>query len=173
MTAGEIIQFLGMQPLPHEGGYFAVTHTADEQLPAQALPSRYSGLRDLSGAIYYLETVEQFSAMHKLPTDELYYFHMGDPLEMLFLDEQGQGARKVLGLQLHQGQCPQILAPRHCWQGSRPLPGGPLGFTLVSTSMAPGYHMDDPVFGDRKELMKLYPKFKELIRDLTRTKPIN
>ncbi len=169
MTAEQIINTLRMRPLPQEGGYFAVTHNSDEQLGAEALPDRYKSSRMLSGAIYYLVTVEQFSALHKLPTDEIYYYHYGDPLEMLFLGPEGQGERIILGMQLDSGQQPQHLAPRHWWQGSRPLSGQPNGFTLVSTSMAPAYDESDPVFGDREELISQYPAYQDLVIALTRS----
>ncbi len=157
-----------MKPLPVEGGYYAVTHIADEQLVAEALPTRYKSSRMLSGAIYYLVTKEQFSALHKLPTDELYYYHYGDPMEMLFLGPNGNGERKILGIQLASGQQPQLLAPRNWWQGSRPLPGGTHGFTLVSTSMAPAYHERDPVFGERETLKFQYPEYADIINSLSR-----
>jgi len=169
MTADQIINALDMKPLPVEGGYYAVTHIADEQLVAEALPTRYKSSRMLSGAIYYLVTVEQFSALHKLPTDEIYYYHYGDPLEMLFLGPEGQGERIILGMYLDSGQQPQHLAPRHWWHGSRPLPGQHHGFTLVSTSMAPAYDETDPVFGERDELVAQYPAFGDLIMSLTRS----
>ena len=167
MTADQIINALDMKPLPVEGGYYAVTHIADEQLAAEALPTRYKSSRKLSGAIYYLVTVEQFSALHKLPTDEIYYYHYGDPLEMLFLGPDGQSKRIILGMQLESGQRPQYLAPLNWWQGSRPLPGQPHRFTLLSTSMAPAYDESDVVFGDREELISQYPAYIDLITVLT------
>lgn len=173
MTAAEIIKALDLHPLPQEGGYFAVSFTADERLEASQLPARYQNPRDMGGAIYYLETTEQFSAMHRLPTDELYYYHYGDPLEILLLHADGSGERKILGMQLDQGQRPQILAPRNSWQGSRPLPQGAFGFSLVSTSMAPGFHPSDPEFAHRENLIQGYPSFAGLIKDLTREHPIN
>ena len=173
MTAEEIIKALQLQPLPQEGGYFKVSYTADEKLQLPQLPSRYQDPRDLSGAIFYLETAAQFSAMHRLPTDELYYYHYGDPLEMLFLYADGTGERKLLGMQLDQDQIPQIHAPRKCWQGSRPLPGGSHGFTLISTSMAPGFHPSDPEFASATALISQYPQYSELISSLTRDHLIN
>ena len=31
-------------------------------------------------AIYFLLTAESFSAMHKLASDEIYHFYVGDPV---------------------------------------------------------------------------------------------
>jgi predicted cupin superfamily sugar epimerase len=168
VTAQEIIKLLELQPLPMEGGYFAVTHTSDERLSSTCLPQRYQHSRDLSGAIYYLETPEQFSAMHRLPTDEIYYFHLGDPLELLLLAPDGSGERIILGPDLKAGQKLQQLAPRNYWQGSRPSPGGSHGFSLVSTSMAPGYAEGDAEFASAEELIKSYPSNTNLIQSLTR-----
>lgn len=168
MTAEQIIKALKMQPLPLEGGYYTVTHIAEEQFEPEVLPARYKTSRALSGAIYYLVTAEQFSALHKLPTDEIYYYHYGDPLEMLFLGPEGQSERIMLGMQLDSGQRPQHLAPRHWWHGSRPLPGQSYGFTLVSTSMAPAYQEGDAIFGERDELVSQYPGFRDLVISLTR-----
>jgi uncharacterized protein len=168
LNAEEVIKLLGLQPLALEGGYFSVTYTSDERIQAESLPKRYTNSRNLSGSIYFLETPEQFSAMHMLPTDELYYFHLGDPMEMLFLFPDGSGEIRILGPDLTCGQQLQILAPRHSWHGSRPIADGEHGFSLGSTSMAPGYDESDPIFAQRDELMKNYPSFNTLINSLTR-----
>ena len=168
MTAHEIIESLGLQPLPVEGGYYTVTHRSTEVLSSEGLPTRYQNDRSISGAIYYLATVTQFSAMHKLLTDELYYYHLGDPLQILMLGPDGNGMVKLLGVDLADGQQPQLLVPRNWWQGSRPLPGGTFGFTLISTSMAPAYEASDTEFGNKERLMSQYPEYAETIASLTR-----
>lgn len=168
MTADEIIESLGLQPLPVEGGYYTVTHRSTEMLSSEGLPSRYQNERSISGAIYYLATVTQFSAMHKLLTDELYYYHFGDPLQLLMLGPEGNATVKLLGVELAAGQQPQLLVPRNWWQGSRPLPGGTFGFTLISTSMAPAYEEADAEFGDKERLIPQYPEYAEMIASLTR-----
>lgn len=173
LSADQVIEYLELQPLPIEGGYFRVTYTSSEQIPAAALPSRYKSSRNIAGAIYFMETEEQFSAMHRLPTDELYYYHYGDPMEMLLLYPEGTGETRILGPDLALGQEPQILAPMGCIHGSRPLPGGSYGFSLASTSMAPGFADSDPFFPQRAELIEAYPNFSALVLALTRTEPIN
>jgi predicted cupin superfamily sugar epimerase len=167
MKAEDIIEQLGMKPLPIEGGYYTVTHLADEELSTEVLPSRYPSSRPYASAIYYLVTAKQFSAMHKLPSDEIYYFHLGDPMEVLLLEPDGGGSIHWLGTDLGSEQTLQLLAPRHYWQGSRSMPGGVHGFSLVSTSMAPAYVDTDPVFANRDELTSQYPEFSDLIKHLT------
>lgn len=173
MNAEKIIRMLNLVPLPIEGGYYQIIFRADEKIPLNALPKRYNSTREFAGTIYFLETQEQFSAMHKLPTDGLYYHHLGDPVEMLVLAPDGTGFIQILGTDLDAGHRPQLLAPRNHWHGSRPLPGGGNGFSLMSTSMAPAFAETDPLFAEREELAKQYPEFRSMIHALTRLEPHN
>ena len=168
-----VLRELELEPLPVEGGYFAVSYRSPDTLTCGELAERYSSDRPVGGAIYLVETREQFSAMHRLKTDELYFHHYGDPLEILLLGNEGAGEIRLLGSDLTAGQMPQIVAPAGQWQGSRPLPGGEFGFTLASTAMAPAYMDDDVEFAERDELMAAYPGFGSMIEALTRRAPHN
>jgi hypothetical protein len=48
LSAEELQKILKLQPLPVEGGYFAVTYRSDITLARQSLPSGYSGERALA-----------------------------------------------------------------------------------------------------------------------------
>ena len=168
MHLQQILSMLDLQVLPIEGGYYRVTYTAAETIPQAALPPRYQSDRPCAGAIYFLATAEQFSALHRLPTDEIYYFHYGDPLQLLLLRPNGGGEVHVLGANLLHGHRPQLVAPRDCWQGSRPLPGGKFGYSLLSTSMAPAYADADVEFPSLEELQNRFAPFAKLIRELAR-----
>src|SRR6516165_12135273 len=117
-TADELIRHLGLQPHPKEGGYFRETYRAAEVWPAAALPARYGRDRQASTAIYYLLTPTTFSALHRLQSDEVFHFYLGDPIRMLQLDADGTGRTVVLGQDVLHGQQLQVLAPRGIWQGS-------------------------------------------------------
>lgn len=165
---GRIIRELGLEPLPIEGGFYAVSYRSDEMLSESALPERYNNAHPYGGAIYFLTTAVDFSAMHRLTTDEVYYFHGGDPLQMLFLFEDGSSETRILGLDLGAGHRPQTVAQRGQWHGARPLPGGAHGYSLGGTSMAPGYIDDDVEFADRAVLIAQFPQHRSLITALTR-----
>ncbi len=108
MTADEIIERLGLEP--HlEGGYFAETYRSKLTLPASALPVEYGGGRDAGTAIYYLLTADTVSAMHRVRSDEVFHFYMGDPVEMLQLYADGSGAIVALGRDLAAGMRPQVV----------------------------------------------------------------
>jgi uncharacterized protein len=170
LTAEQVIELLRLEPLPVEGGYYRVTYVADEKLDAATLPERYGGSRAYGGAIYYLLHGENFSALHRLLTDEVYHFYLGQPVEMLLLypDEHEEVVR--LGTNLAAGERVQVVVPRGVWQGSRlanPADGAD-SFALMGTTMAPAYDQADFELGDRDALIAAYPQRAELIRALTR-----
>ena len=117
-TVEQLILRLGLRPLPREGGYFRETYRAADCLSAGALPSRYGRDKAASTAIYYLLTPDTFSALHRLPTDEVYNFYLGGPVEMLLLAD-GRGRTVLLGSDVLADQQPQVVVPHGVWQGSR------------------------------------------------------
>jgi len=165
MTAEELKRLLNLSPLPVEGGYFAETYRSPEVLPPAALPSRYSGDRNFGTAIYFLLTPDTFSAMHRLKSDEIYHFYLGDPVTMLILHPAGESEVVTLGQDIKAGQRIQFLVPRQSWQGSRLQSGGV--FALMGTTMSPGFDMADFELGDRQALLAAYPGRRRLIERLT------
>jgi predicted cupin superfamily sugar epimerase len=162
-TADALIRHLGLQPHPKEGGFFRETYRAAESF--STLPPRYHGPRSASTAIYYLLTPNTFSALHRLQTDEIFHFYLGDPIRMLQLDADGQGRTIVLGPDVLHGQQLQVLAPRGVWQGSCLEPGG--AFALLGCTVAPGFEYVDYETGSRQALLAQYPDFADMIRRLT------
>lgn len=163
LTARQVIDTLGLQPHPEEGGFFIETHRDPETL--DGVPGRYTSDRCLSTAIYYLLTPETYSHMHLLLSDEIFHFYAGDPCEMLQLHPDGSGEVLTFGTDLAAGQRPQIRVPKGSWQGMRLVPGG--DFALMGCTVSPGFEFEDYSHGDREELLKKYPDFEVLIRTLT------
>lgn len=156
MTAAELITALDLRPLPREGGYFRETYRAAESLPGRP--------KSLATAIYYLLTKETFSALHRLPSDEVFHFYLGDPVSMLQLRPDGTGKVITLGTDILAGQSPQAIVPAGVWQGSWLESGS---FALLGTTMAPGFDFADYEAGNRATLTGAYPEFAKLIADLT------
>jgi predicted cupin superfamily sugar epimerase len=129
------------------------------------LPSRYSGPRAFGTCIYYLLTPTTFSAMHRLQSDEIFHFYLGDPVEMLQLWPDGSGKIVTLGSDLQAGMHPQVIVPRGVWQGARLVAGGK--FALLGCTVAPGFDFADYEHGRREELIRDYPQFRERIVALT------
>jgi predicted cupin superfamily sugar epimerase len=168
VTAEQIIRHFDLRPLAGEGGLFRQSYLAAERIPHNALPPRYAHDKPLGTAIYYLLTdaPDSFSELHTLPTDEIYHFYAGDPVDMLLLHPDGHGERVRLGPDFMNGQHVQFVVPHGVWQGSRLAPGG--RWALMGTTMAPGYTDSDYVGGGRAELLVRYPQFAADIARLTR-----
>src|SRR6186997_2398350 len=130
-----------------EGGYFVETYRSTAALS----PAGYSGERALSTAIYYLITPQSFSAMHRLPGDEIFHHYLGDAVEMLLLHPTGRIETLSLGKEIATGERPQIVVPGGVWQGSRLVAGGQ--FALLGCTMAPGFDYADYEHGRRTELI--------------------
>lgn len=166
VTAAELIEALGLKPLPVEGGYYRETYRSAMSLPARALAPAYSSGRPASTAIYYLLTPETFSALHRLPADEVYHFYLGDPVELLVLGPgEGRGKVIALGADVFAGQSPQVVVPGGAWQGSALRSGGSVA--LLGTTVAPGFEFADFEPGDRTRLSQDFPTFADRIRRLT------
>lgn len=164
--ADELIALLNLRPLPLEGGYYRETYRSADSLPASAMPRNYGRDKSAATAIYYLLTPDTFSALHRLPTDEIFHFYLGDPVEMLQLGPDGSGQVVTLGNDLRAGQLPQVVVPRGVWQGSHLQHSG--AFALLGTTMAPGFDFSDYEGGDRTLLEAQFPLFADRIHRLTR-----
>lgn len=157
MNAEDVIKHLGLHSHPQEDGYFVETYRSKETVK--------QGSRSLSTAIHYLLTPDTFSAIHRLPGDEIYHFYIGDPVELLLLKSDGSGEVVILGNDLAKGIQPQFLVPKNTWQGSRLADGGK--WALLGTTMAPGFDFEDNEMGKRDDLKNQYPEFSEMIGKLT------
>jgi predicted cupin superfamily sugar epimerase len=169
LTIEQITHALDLKPLPVEGGLYRQTYVSTDMHAPGALPERYTWEeKPFSSAIYYLLTADadSFSALHRLPTDEIWHFYLGDPLEMTLLFPDGTSRQVILGPDILHGQQVQFCAPRGVWQGTRLLPGGQ--YALVGTTMAPAYTHADYEGGQRAELAAQYPHERERILRLTR-----
>ncbi|MGI9533513.1 MAG: cupin domain-containing protein [Thermodesulfobacteriota bacterium] len=165
MTAEQLIARLRLKPLDIEGGYYFETFRSGDTVASEYLPERYKSDRCLSTAIYYLLTVDTKSRMHRILSDEIFHFYIGDPVQMLQLNPNGSSNIFYLGNEILSGQRPQVVVPGGVWQGSQLVEGGE--FALMGTTVAPGFEFDEFEHGDRAELTEMFPQHKELIEELT------
>lgn len=150
-----------------EGGYYRETYRSGERIAAEALPGRYDrGERAFSTAIYFLLAGEDFSAFHRLRSDEIWHFYAGDPLTVHVLDETGGYSRCTLGRNGENGEVFQCVIPRGGWFGA--MLESPDSFALVGCTVAPGFDFRDFEMGNRAELVRLFPEHRSLIEKLTR-----
>ena len=165
LTAQDVIAQLGLTPLEVEGGWFRETYRSELTVFGAPLPVEGDG-RTAATAIYYLLTPETFSALHRLPHDEIYHFLLGDPVEMLQLAPGAPAHRRVLGSDLRAGELLQESVRAGVWQGSRLRPGG--AWALMGVMVAPGFEYRDYQHGDRETLCTQWPEAADEIRALLR-----
>lgn len=172
LTPQTLIDYLSLEPLAHEsgyeGGFFCRSYLSADVLSPENLPERYRDAKSIGSAIYFLLTdgPDSFSALHRLPTDEIYHFYLGDPVALFLLHPDGYSQKVVLGQDILNGEQVQFVVPAGSWQGSRLVPGG--WYALMGTTMAPAFTGDDYEHGDRETLLAQYPDYSEMIRLLTR-----
>ena len=157
--AADLIHQLGLLPLEAEGGYFRQTWRSASVLP-NGTPT--------GTCIYALQTddPDSFSAMHRLPTDEVWHFYLGDPFGLLLLHPDGSVAEPVLGRDLAHGQHLQLVVPAGTWMGGRVEPGG--SYSLFGCTMSPGFNEADYEGGLAETLVRRWPNYNARIRSLVR-----
>lgn len=166
LSVEELKRALNLEPLPLEGGFFLQTYLSAENLPKSSLPNRYGEDKSFSSAILFLLTPESFSAFHKLPTDEVFHYYLGDAAELHELHQDGSASKVILGPDILNGHKVQHVVAREVWQALRVRPGGE--WTLLGTTMAPAYTQNDFQLGDAAKLTTDFPNHKEIIKQLTR-----
>jgi uncharacterized protein len=161
--AQEWITNLALKPHP-EGGFFGEVYRSADSIPAACLPRGFNGPRSISTSIYYLLRSGEKSALHRLRSDETWYFHTGSPLTLVML--AGNQSKKVsLGMDVSNGQFLQFVIPAGTWFGA--FVPGPGSFALCSCHVAPGFDFDDFEIGSRGELLRQFPNCANDIEMLT------
>ena len=161
----QLIRKFNLQQHP-EGGWYRQTYKSSESISAAALPHRFNSDRFFSTAIYFLLEQGNFSAFHRIKSDECWHFYTGDPLHVYIIDQAGDVKVIVLGNDFENGQCFQYVVPATCWFASRPAPNSK--YSLVGCTVAPSFEFDDFELADAKELSLLYPKHEKIIKELCR-----
>ena len=148
----ELAAALDLGLLPLEGGLFRSTFVGRG-----------------ASAILFMLIGDDFSAMHRLQSDEVYFYQSGAPLRMLLIDPDGVPSEVIIGPDALGGQHPQFHVPAYWWQGS----SSDGAWSLVSTMVTPAFDWQHFVLADRDALCDLVsrhsvPGIAERIAELTR-----
>ncbi len=134
MNAEKIIEELGMLPHP-EGGYYKETYRCNEKIATNDKRQR-----NVCTAIYFLLRNDEKSHLHRIKSDEIWFFHQGESLEII-LFENGQQHSTILGNDLEKGEVPQVLIPANTWFGAQLKDKN--DYALVSCTVSPGFDFED------------------------------
>ena len=165
MNAEDFIKHYQLQKHP-EGGYFTETYRSSELLNQTYLPERFTGARNMYTSIYFLIESGNFSAFHRIKSDELWHFYYGSALEILEIDEQGKLITTSLGSDILKNETFQYCVKAGRWFASRVIQGG--NFSFVGCNVSPGFDFADFEMAEREKLIAEFPHLKKEITELTR-----
>jgi uncharacterized protein len=129
-----------------EGGYYRETYHSELSIAREALPPQFTGARPVSTAIYFLLEGENFSAFHRLRSDELWHFYAGSPIAVHVIDPDGAYSEIQLGSDPEAGEVLQAAVKAGRWFASRVR--DPRSFALAGCTVAPGFDFADFKLGN-------------------------
>jgi len=162
-TVATLIKRFALIPHP-EGGFYKEMYKSSETFAHHHLPDRFSGDRHFSSAIYFLLEKGNYSAFHRIKSDECWHFYDGDPLWVHVIHPNGK--LETISLGNREGTIYQFVVPAGCWFASETAPGG--SFSLVGCTVAPAFDFADFELAKAQELMHEFPAHAALIQRLCR-----
>lgn len=115
--------------------------------------------------IYFLLAQGQFSAFHRLQTDELWHFYAGGPLQLHIIEPDGMLHTQTIGHDPANGQAFCTLVKGQTWFAAEPAPG--VEYSLCGCTMAPGFEYSNFELAKTNELVQQYPMHRSLIELLS------
>lgn len=135
-----------------EGGYLVQTYKSK----AMVSPDGYSGQRHASTAIYYMLVGDQFSAFHRMKSDEVWHHYSGGSLN-LYVIRNGILSKTRIG----RGSGRQAVVEAGSWFAASLH--NQRSYCLAGCTVSPGFDDRDWELGSRKDLVRLYPKYRSII----------
>ena len=160
MNADQIIEHYNMQKHP-EGGAFLETYRSGDTLH----PEGFAGERNISTGIYFLLKQGEFSAFHKIKSDEMWHFYLGEPLRILEIDLRGNLIETILGRDVLGGEKLQYTVKANHWFAS--IPNINSKFSFVGCTVSPGFDFQDFELATYKKLSDIYSSHAKIIKELT------
>lgn len=143
LDPADVIAALRLAPHP-EGGWFREIHRSDR-----------------TTAIYFLLARGNFSAFHRLRSEESWIHLGGDPLELLLL---GKGLTRLVLAAADTGGTPIGVVPPEVLQAARTMGDASLAACIVS----PPFEHGDFYLPGRDSLLREHPEHAETILSFTR-----
>jgi predicted cupin superfamily sugar epimerase len=165
MTAEKLISHYSLLPHP-EGGWYKETYRSANTILQNSLPSNFNDGRVFSTAIYFLLEQGNFSAFHKIKSDECWHFYSGQTLLVYVINEEGKLDIIKLGSDIENGEVYQYVVPANCWFAS--IPASHAEFCFVGCTVSPGFDFNDFELAKANDLINEFPTVSEEIKKLCR-----
>lgn len=165
MEAKNYIEQLNLQQHP-EGGWYQEIYRSEGTIKADCLSPDFAGARHYCTSIYYLLEKGDFSAFHRIKSDEVWHFYAGGPLLLHLLDETGTYSCILLGNDLEKGATFQAVMLAGVWFAAEPAQR--TSFVLSGCTVSPGFDFSDFEMAKKEKLLLQYPAHQALIARLCR-----
>jgi hypothetical protein len=155
--AARLVKKLGLEEHP-EGGYFKQTYRSDMTVNVEG----HDGPRNISSTIYYMLVGGQFSAFHRIRSDEIWHHYTGGALTLYAIASDG----KLSKIKIGRDGTPQAVIKAGTWFAASL--NDKRSYCLLGCTMSPGFDYRDWELGKRDELVKTYPQHKKIIERYTK-----
>lgn len=135
--AAELIELLQLQPHP-EGGHYREFFRAT----ASVSPGDGRASRSALTSIDFLLARGEFSAWHRVASDEVWHLLEGGPLRLWLMPPSLDRLDSVTLAPVSATTQPRFTVPAHWWQAAEPLGE----FAYVGATVAPGFDFADFAF---------------------------
>ena len=132
--AAQLIEQLGLQPHPEGGHYREVFRS-----PQAVRTDDARGPRSALTTIDFLLLRGQFSAWHRVASDEVWHLLEGGPLRLWLMAPGGGRCEHVDLAPVSAGSRPRHTVPAGWWQAAEPL----AEFAYVGATVGPGFDFAD------------------------------
>lgn len=144
-----------------EGGAYAEIYRSALTLPQHCLTPSHNGDRNAMTSIYFLLHSGEYSAFHRIASDELWHHYDGDTLLVYEITPNGTLHTHHLGT--GEDAMPFTIIQAGSWFGSCVAQGG--NYTLCGCTVAPGFDFADFELAT-PALAQQYPQHTALINRL-------
>jgi uncharacterized protein len=148
-----------------EGGWFKEIYRSAEVISASALPAGFLGSRNISTSIYYLLEGDDFSAVHRIKSDEIWHFYNGTSAIEVISIEKGKIKKQFCGNRPDENQQLQVVVPKNNWFAAQLA--NKEGYALVGCTVSPGFDFKDFEMSNQ-ELIGQFPELEKEIDGLIR-----
>ena len=160
LTASDLIGQLKLERHV-EGGCFKRVYESKYKVQIHEESERL-----IACAIYFLLEGHDFSAFHRLKSDEIWAYNYGSPLTIFLIEQDGSLKQMTLGNP--ENPTFQVTIGANQWFAAEV--NDKSSFTLMSCFVAPGFEYHDFELANRQMLVSQYPNHADLINRLTREK---
>ncbi|GAB1259962.1 cupin domain-containing protein [Aurantivibrio plasticivorans] len=150
-----LIELLGLEPHPLEGGFFRRTYTAKVhgEINNKKTP--------IASSIFYLLTRDAPSGvLHRNRSDIIHCYHGKGAIRYYLVSPSGQLSTVTLGWDLAAGEQLQLVVPGGYWKASMLVSGD---YGLISEVVAPAFDYADHEVANSTTIQNLSKQARELL----------